>query len=75
MRELVEAEVGEPVFEGTRADRAMRDYVSYGDGVEEALSTEAISFVLEAEVPLLLSLVLDLLSVFGQELESERSER
>ena len=43
--------------------------------MEEALSTEAISFVLEEEVPLLLSLVLDLLSVFGQELESERSTR
>ena len=43
--------------------------------MEEALATEAISFLLEAEVPLLLFLVLDLLSAFGQELESERSER
>ena len=65
MRELVAAEVRETVFEGTRADRAMREYVSFGDGVEEALATEAISFLLEAEVPLLLFLVLDLLRAFG----------
>ena len=75
VRELVVAEVREPVFEGTKADRAMREYVSFGDGVEEALATEAISFLLEAEVPLLLFLVLDLSRAFGQELESERSER
>ena len=49
--------------------------MSFGDDVEEALATEAISFLLEAEVPLLLFLVLDLLRAFGQELESERSER
>ena len=75
VRELVVAEVREPVFEGTRSDRAMREYVSFEDGVEAALATEAISFLLEAEVPLLLFLVLDLLGAFGQELESERSER
>ena len=46
MRELVVAEVREPVFEGTKADRAMREYVSFGDDVEEALATEAISFLL-----------------------------
>ena len=56
MRKLVVAEVREPVFEGTKADRAMREYVSFGDDVEEALATEAISFLLEAEVPLLLFL-------------------
>ena len=59
VRELVVAEVREPVFEGTRADRAMREYVSFGDDVEETLATEAISFFLEAEVPLLLFLFLD----------------
>ena len=59
VRELVVAEVREPVFEGTKADRAMREYVSFGDDVEEALATEAISFLFEAEVPLLLLLVLD----------------
>ena len=49
--------------------------MSFGDDVEEALATEAISFLLEAEVPLLLLfLVFDLLRAFGQELESERSE-
>ena len=68
VRELVVAEVREPVFEGTRSDRAMREYVSFEDGVEAALATEAISFVLEAEVPLLLFLVLALLRAFGQEL-------
>ena len=73
-RELFVSEMREPVFEGTKADRAMREYVSFGDDVEEALATEAISFLLEAEVPLLLFLVLDLLRAFGQELESERSE-
>ena len=71
--ELVVAEVREPVFEGTKADRAMREYVSFGDDMEEALATEAISFLLEAEVSLLLFFVLGLLGAFGQELESERS--
>ena len=47
MRKLVVAEVREPVFGGTKADRAMREYVSFGDAVEEALATEAISFLLE----------------------------
>ena len=75
VRELVVAEVREPVFEGTRADRAMREYVSFGDDVEEALATEANSFLLEAKVPLLLFHVLDLLRAFGQALESERSAR
>ena len=46
VRELVVAEVREPVFEETKADRAMREYVSFGDDVEEALATEAISFLL-----------------------------
>ena len=75
VRELVVAEVREPVFEGTKADRAMREYVPFQNDVEGALATEAISFLLEAEVLLLLFLVLDLLWAFGQELESERSER
>ena len=39
------------------------------------MATEAISFLLKAEVPLLAFLVLDLLGAFGQELESERSTR
>ena len=75
VRGLVVVEVRELVSEGTKADRAMREYVSFGDDVEEALATEAILFLLEAEVLLLLFLVLDLLRAFGQELESERSER
>ena len=45
-RELVVSEMREPVFGGTKADRAMREYVSFGDAVEEALATEAISFLL-----------------------------
>ena len=40
VRELVVAEVREPVFEGSKADRAMREYVSFGDGVEETLATD-----------------------------------
>ena len=46
-RELFVSEMREPVFGGTKADRAMREYVSFGDAVEEALATEAISFLLE----------------------------
>ena len=49
--------------------------MSFGDDVEEALATEAISFLLEAEVLLLLFLVLDLLRAFGQALESGRWEK
>ena len=45
-RELVVSEMREPVFGGTKAERAMREYVSFGDAVEEALATEAISFLL-----------------------------
>ena len=45
-RELFVSEMREPVFGGTKADRAMREYVSFGDAVEEALATEAISFLL-----------------------------
>ena len=59
VRELVVAEVREPALGGTKVEQAMREYVSFGDDVEEALATEAISFLLEAEVPLLLFLVLD----------------
>ena len=43
---LVVAELREPVFERTKADRAMREYVSFGDAVVGALATEAISFLL-----------------------------
>ena len=46
-RRLFVSEMREPVFEGTKADRAMREYVSFGDAVGEALATEAISFLLE----------------------------
>ena len=45
-RELLVPELREHVYEGTKADRAMREYVSFGDDVEEALATEAISFLL-----------------------------
>ena len=45
-RELFVSEMREPVFGGTKADRAMREYVSFGDAVMEALATEAISFLL-----------------------------
>ena len=43
---LVVAEVREPALGGTKAERAMREYVSFGDAVVEALATEAISFLL-----------------------------
>ena len=43
---LVVAEVREPALGGTKADRAMREYVSFGDAVMEALAMEAISFLL-----------------------------
>ena len=33
---LVVAEVREPASGGTKADRAMREYVSFGDAVVEA---------------------------------------
>ena len=46
-RELFASEMREPVFGGTKADRAMREYVSFGDALEEALATEASSFLLE----------------------------
>ena len=46
VRGLDLAEVRELLSEGTRADRAMREYVSFGDAVVEALATEAISFLL-----------------------------
>ena len=42
---LVAAEMREPALGGTKAERAMRGYVSFGDAVE-ALATEAISFLL-----------------------------
>ena len=45
-RELVVAEVREPVLGGTKADRAMREYVSFGDDVMATLATGAISFLL-----------------------------
>ena len=43
---LVVAEMREPALGGTKAERAMREYVSFGDTVMEALATEAISFLL-----------------------------
>ena len=43
---LVVAEMREPALGGTKADRAMSEYVSFGDTVMEALATEAISFLL-----------------------------
>ena len=43
---LVAAEMREPALGGTKADRAMREYVSFGDAVMVALATEAISFLL-----------------------------
>ena len=43
---LVVAEMREPALGGTKAKRAMREYVSFGDAVVEALATEAISFLL-----------------------------
>ena len=44
---LVVAEMRGPALGGTKVERAMREYVSFGDAVEEALATEAISFLLE----------------------------
>ena len=44
VREFVVAEVRVLVFEGTSSDRAMREYVSFGDDVEEALATEPFHF-------------------------------
>ena len=44
---LAVAEMREPALGGTKADRAMSEYVSFGDTVMEALATEAISFLLE----------------------------
>ena len=43
---LVVAEMRGSALGGTKADRAMREYVSFGDAVVEALATEAISFLL-----------------------------
>ena len=45
-RELFVSEMREPALGGTKAEQAMREYVSFGDAVEEALATEAISFLL-----------------------------
>ena len=43
---LDEAEMNEPALGGTKADRVMSEYVSFGNTVMEALATEAISFLL-----------------------------
>ena len=43
---LAVAEMRGPALGGTKADRAMREYVAFGDAVMEALATEAISFLL-----------------------------
>ena len=43
---LVVSKMREPALGGTKAERAMREYVSFGDAVVEALATEAISFLL-----------------------------
>ena len=45
-RELVVSEMREPALGGTKVEKAMREYVSFGDAVVEALATEAISFLL-----------------------------
>ena len=42
----VVAELKDPALGGTKAERAMRVCVSFGDAVVEALATEAISFLL-----------------------------
>ena len=39
---LVVAKMREPALGGTKAERAMREYVSFGDAVVEALATEVI---------------------------------
>ena len=39
---LVVAELKEPALGGTKAERAMRDCVSFGDAVMEALAAKAI---------------------------------
>ena len=44
--ELVVLKVREPGLGGTKAERAMQEYVSFGDTVMEALATEAILFLL-----------------------------
>ena len=56
---LVVAELKEPALGGTKAGGAMRECVSFGYAV------------VEAGVPLLLSLDLGLLRAFGREMESE----
>ena len=43
---LVVSKMREPALGGTKAERAMREYVSFGDALVEALATEAISFLL-----------------------------
>ena len=43
---LVVLKVREPALGGTKAERAMQEYVSFGDVVVEALATEALSFLL-----------------------------
>ena len=43
---LVVLKVREPGLGGTKAERAMQEYVSFGDAVVEALATEALSFLL-----------------------------
>ena len=56
---VVVAESKEHALGGTKTGEAMKDCVSFGDAA------------VEAEVPLLLFLDLDLLRVFGEEMESE----
>ena len=43
---LVVLKVREPGLGGAKAERAMQEYVSFGDVVVEALATAALSFLL-----------------------------